>query len=202
MKILIADPNRDLLNAYRKRLSMSGHLVTVCFEGTQALRLSAGERFDAVILNHSLPRVSSADIVANLQERGIPVIELLDRPVSTKLLLSVPLANAYLPFPFLPEELGTALTGIGKKIASEETLVFGDVAVPVARFLIEGTSIRLTSDEIDVLKALSAGEKTEKHGLNTYINALNQKFIAAGKMLRIVYQIKEGYRLVTDHEES
>ena len=202
MRILIADPDRDLLKACSKLLSLHGHTATVCFEGAGALRLAAAETFDAVVLNRAIPRVRSADIVTCLHERNVPVIELPDRPVSTKLLMSQPLANAYLPFPFLPEELRAAVESVTEKAASAETLEYGDVRIPVARFSVEGTDIRLTADEIDVLKSLAAGEKTKKHGLNVYINALNQKCIAAGKKLRIVYQIKEGYRLVTDHEES
>ena len=197
MKLLLADPDRDFLKAYQTLLSLEGHTVTVCFEGTETVKTAAAEAFDAVILSAALPRVPCADIISLLQEKGIPSVVLTRRKISAALLLNTPLANAYLPFPFLPEELLSLLQRVSDLAGSGETFPVGDARIDVSGFCIAGTSVRLTAGEIEVLQSLSAGSLTAQSRLSPYMNALNQKFALAGKSVRATYQNREGYRLVT-----
>ncbi len=194
MKILLADPDRDLLKAYRQLLTLQGHTVSVCFEGTETLRVTAQETFDVAAVNRNLPRIDHGKLVAFFHERGIPVIVLTDRKPGTGLLLGENLANAYLPFPFLPAELIDLLQGVTARATSTEKPVYGDVCVNTAGFCIDGTSIRLTNQELDLLTALGTGATPPQRGLTVCVNALNRKFASAGKHCRIVYQYREGFR--------
>ena len=197
MKILLADPDRDLLKAYRQLLTLQGHTVSVCFEGTEALRVAAQEKPDAAVVNRRLPRIDHGRLVDYFHEQGIPVIVLTDRKPGTGLLLEKNLANAYLPFPFLPAELTELLQAVTEKAAASDKPVYGDVHVDVSGFCIEGTSIRLTNQELEILRALDTGAAPPARGLTVCVNALNRKFAAAGKKCRIVYHNREGFRLVT-----
>ncbi len=44
MKILLAVPDRDLLQAYERLLGLNGHEVTAVFDGIQAVTQTAGHR--------------------------------------------------------------------------------------------------------------------------------------------------------------
>ncbi|MBQ6022008.1 MAG: response regulator transcription factor [Clostridia bacterium] len=194
MRILLAAPDRDLLKVYRQLLTLHGHTVSVCFEGTQALKTAAVERFDAAVADSLLPSIDTGRLAAYFHERQIPVIVLTHRKPGTALLLEKETPNAYLPFPFLPAELVSLLEAVRQKAQSAEKPVYGDVCVDTAGFRIDGTQIRLTNQELDILSALGAGEAPPQRGINVYVNALNRKFAAAGKKCRIVYQYREGFR--------
>ncbi len=197
MKLLLADPDRDLLKAYHKLLTGRGYDVSVCFEGTETVRMLGLGQFDLLIVNETLPLVPCERIVTLAGETNVPVIMLLRRKVSAGLLMGPIPANAYLPFPFLPEEL-VGLIAPPKVLAHDtQPIVCGDVTAVPARFRIENTELRLTAGEISLLRTLSEGAAPAIGAIVPCVNALNAKFALAGKTTRIVYQTKEGYRLVT-----
>ncbi len=196
MRILLADPNRDFLRAYDKLLTLRGYEIAVCFEGTETVRMLSAGRFDLLIVNEMLPLVSCERIVTLAGETNTPCIVLLRRKVSAGILMAAPLANAYLPFPFLPEELTRLICQTQALAQDTHPIVCGDVTVIPARFRMEDTQLRLTVGELGLLKTLSEGPAPAAGAIVPYVNALNGKFALAGKKTRIVYQTKEGYRLV------
>lgn len=199
MKVLIADSDRDFLTSFKKLLEFSGNEVTTVFDGTQVLAKTANHSFDIVILNRSIPRVNSRNIVHILNGSHIPVIMLLGCKINSDILLDDVLANAYLSFPFFPYELTELTKEVTEKVQAKEKLEYADVTVDVSEFLLCG-SVRVTNEEINVFRALT--DKTELNAKRTepYINSLNNKLKKLDKKLRIQYLIGEGYRLVTDYE--
>ena len=199
MKILLADADRDMLFCFQKLLSLSGMEVQTAFDGTQVISFLAGSRFDLVILNNGIPRVNSRDIIRHLNEENIPVIVLLEHKVNAKLLSDEVLANAYLPLPFLPNELLALIKEVSGKHAAEEKLVFEDMEIHVADFKI-GEKQRVTNEEINILEALLAERSFNAKRAGPYINSLNHKFEKLRKKVHIQYVMGKGYGLVTDHE--
>ena len=102
MNILLADSHRDLLQSYERLLTMKGHQVTTAFDGTQVVQLTAERRFDLVILEEHLPRISGDSLLEMLRDANVPVIVMLDRRVTANHLLRPSLPSAYLSLPFLP----------------------------------------------------------------------------------------------------
>ncbi len=199
MKILLADPDRDFLMSFKKLLELDSHDVTAAFDGTQVINYIANIKFDIVILRRNIPRVSSKQIVKTLNHENIPVIMLIDKKISSAMLIDQILANSYLSFPFLPYELKNLIENIKQKSQSEKHISFCDVEVDVEHFsLSDGT--RLTNEEIDILGALSRGQSFEVRRANSYINSLNNKLGKLNKKTHIKYVLNEGYRLVTDNE--
>ena len=123
-------------------------------------------------------------------------IVLLRRKVSAGLLLGPEPANAYLPFPFLPEELVGLISQTEALARDTGPLTWGDVTVVPARFCIEATLLRLTVGEVSLLRSLTESAVPAAGAVVPYVNALNAKFARAGKKTRIVYRSGEGYRLV------
>ena len=196
MKLLLADPNRDLLKAYHKLLAGRGYDVSVCFEGTETVRMLSAGQFDLLIVNEALPLIPYEKLVAFARETHTASIVLLRRKVSAGLLLGPEPANAYLPFPFLPEELVGLISQTEALARDTGPLTWGDFTVVPARFCIEATLLRLTVGEVSLLRSLTESAVPAAGAVVPYVNALNAKFARAGKKTRIVYRSGEGYRLV------
>ena len=200
MKLLLADPNRDLLSGYKKLLELRGHSVRTAFDGTQVLTLLGETKFDLAILNERLPRVGHDQMVRNLREEGIPVLVLLDSPLNTKTLLRTELANAYLPFPFSPGELSALMENVLGKVRSTGTLECMGVRVDVPAFCFSSTRVRLTAGEMDVLEKLSRRERLAGSGNGVWVHSLNQKLDRLRQRVRIAYTAEKGYRMVSAYE--
>ncbi len=204
MNILLADSNRDLLQCYEKLLAMDGHTVTTAFDGTQVAALLAPEKYDIAILEQRLPRMALDRLLQDLDRDRIPVIVLTEGPVTVKTLLGNTLPNAYLIFPFLPEDLKRMIREVTERSRSAETLHRGGVAVDVGGFRIDGTAVRLTNGEIKLRRALSAPRRTAGNRTRVMIQALNEKLKSTGKngekTARIIYEMEKGYRLVNGND--
>ncbi|MBR0218235.1 MAG: hypothetical protein IJQ33_03395 [Clostridia bacterium] len=208
MNILLADSNRDLLQCYEKLLGLDGHTVTTAFDGTQVAALLEPGKYDIAILEQRLPRMALDRLLQDLERARIPVIVLTEGPVTVKTLLETPLPNAYLIFPFLPEDLKRTIREVTEKARSTEILRRGGVAVDVGAFRIEGTAVRLTNGEINLLRELSAPRRTAGKRTRVMIQALNEKLKSTGKnteknaekTAQIIYEMEKGYRLVNENE--
>ena len=199
MNILLADSDRDFLQAYQKLLEMEGHAVTAAFDGVQVVSLLDAKPFDLCILEESLPRIEHEEMLKFLKNEGVPAIVLADGKVTVKTLLRPILPNAYLSFPFLPADLLNLMQAVKEKAKSGETVCCQGVGVDVAGFCLSGSKVPLTNGEIDLLLALESPRKAAGHKTRVMIQALNEKFRRAGKQTRIIYEMEKGYRLVSDH---
>lgn len=108
MRILLAAPDRDLLDSYRKLLERDCGEVVTAFDGTRVLTLLQTERFDAVILDRDIPRVTYGTVLERLHALQLPAILLTDRPI----LQAEPKADAILMHPFFPEAMQSALRDV------------------------------------------------------------------------------------------
>ncbi len=199
MKVLIADEDRDFLSSFRKLCELDNNEAVTVFDGTQAVGAVTKQKFDIVIINRELPRISSRDIIGMLNERNIPVIEISGKRPDSDILLDSVLANAYLKLPFFPYELFDLASEVLKKTGSGEKIIYEDIEINASDFMLCGKQ-RVTNGEIDIIKTLIAKEKPCEKYAEPYINALNNKFEKLQKKLRIRYLMNEGYRLVSDYE--
>ena len=199
MRVLLAAPDRDLLQCYQKILEEPYGNVVAAFDGTQVLELLAEGDFDAAVLDRELPRIGHRTILELLRRENIPVIVLQDSPVTSSLLLGEPLANAYLPNPFLPGELLSLLQNVLEKAASPESVWLAGQELRLSAFqLPSGKSI--TAGELDTLLALLAGKALDIGETGVYISALNHKFAKHFRKAGISYLAGEGFKLVTENE--
>ena len=199
MKILFADPDRDLVWSFRELLQKEGNDVTVAYDGAQVIRKAFTEKYDQVIMSSSLPRVNGREIVKMLNEEKCPVIILMSHKVNSDILLDGVLANSHLSFPFFPDELINLTAEVAQKAASSELLSYEDLSVDIGSFLLCG-DIRVTNEEINILKSLAERQQFDQKKAELYIGSLNNKLELLKKKTRIRYVMKEGYRLVTDNE--
>ena len=97
MRILFADPDRDLVQIYEKLLNRSGHETVPAFDGIQAMEHLKAERFDAAVLREELPRYETRFLIKTLQEMKTPYLILQKEGEAHD--------RNRIAFPFLPEEL-------------------------------------------------------------------------------------------------
>ncbi len=199
MKILIADPDRDFLQSFKKHLECCSYEIDTAFDGTQVIRKITETSFDMVLLGQNIPRVPWSELVRQLNEKKIPSIVMLREKVNSDLLRARILPNAYISFPFFPNELYDLVNQVAEKTDSDEKLSFGEVEVNVSGFILMN-KIRVTNGEINIMKTLSQGKEINPKRAGPFINSINNKLTDLGSKIRIKYVMKQGYRMVTVYE--
>jgi len=71
MKILLIDDNEDLLELCETYLNSVGHEFTGINNGKEGLQAIRDEKFDAVLLDLSMPEFSGTDLIDALAKEGI-----------------------------------------------------------------------------------------------------------------------------------
>jgi len=70
MKICIIDDNQSITGMFSKLLKMEGHTVVIANDGRTGLSLLENDKFDATILDISMPEFSGIDVVDALNKSG------------------------------------------------------------------------------------------------------------------------------------
>jgi len=198
LKILLAVPDRDLLLCLGKLLRLRGDEVDEAFDGVQAIS-HISKSTDVAVLDGAMPRVDTKTIIKFLTENGIPSVVLSESPTTSRLLQQDDPASSYLPYPFSPGELYEKIRSVREKASLCETFSAGGLKVDAGSLLING-KIRITSEECDILKALSSSGVYGADGADVYVDSLNRKLIRSGSGARIKYAGGKGYRLVACDE--
>lgn len=197
MKILFAAPDRDLLECYKKLLVDDFGETVTAFDGTQVMSLLSAERFDAAVIDASLPRIECEKLIKSARDRNVPVIILSENVISSERLCSGSVASSGLAYPFTPHELKDALIDVLEKSESEEIIRIQGLEIKVRDFRITGGPY-VTAGEINTLKEILDGRDI-RHGDEIYMDSLNTKLARCGTGARIRYVPKKGYRLVTEN---
>ena len=106
MRIMLAAPDRDLLECYKKLLEDDLGETVTAFDGTQVLSLLSTESFDVVILDDALPRIGFDKLAKRIGEEKIPLVVLTD-------------VAARLTYPFTPETIESVIRDAFEKAVTE-----------------------------------------------------------------------------------
>lgn len=199
MKILIAVSDRDFLSSFSRLLTAAGYETDTAADGARMISKLAENRPDIVLLERSIPRIGSSQLLSMLDEKDIPSVELTDRRIVSGMLVEKFIANAYLSLPFLPYELPAVIEDVMEKKSSSEVIKTGEVEADVGKFLLCKKQ-KLCAGELDIIKTLSKGTEIGSERPGAYINSLNIKIERLNLHSRIKYITGEGYRLVKINE--
>jgi DNA-binding response OmpR family regulator len=172
-RILIAEDDANIRQGLIATLESDGYAVTPASDGAQALRLFPQEKFDLVVLDIMMPKVSGYDVCRDLRARGsrVPVLfltakgEEIDKVVGLKLG-----ADDYVTKPFGVHELlarvealvrrgrttnGTDMTAVDALPASFR---FGAAEIDRRKFsaVIQGEVVALTARELKLAEIFAA----------------------------------------------
>jgi len=214
MRILVVDDDAGVRQAVGRALAFEGYDVTQAGDGSEALRLIAAERPDALVLDVVMPEVGGLEVCRELRATGddLPVLVLTARhSVADRVAGLDAGADDYLVKPFALEELLARLRALLRRseASADEVLALGDLCLAPGSRLVEraGAPIELTRTEFNLLELLlrNAGQvltrelilervwgfdfQTTSNSLEVYVGYLRRKTEDGGRT-RIVHTVR------------
>ena len=119
MRIMLAAPDRDLLECYKILLEEDLGETVTAFDGTQVLSLLSAECFDVVILDDALPRIGFEKLTERIRENEIPLVVLTDGGFASRRSEQTDFA-ARLTYPFTPEIIENVIQDVFEKAAEKD----------------------------------------------------------------------------------
>ena len=163
MRILLVEDNPDLGDAVESKLRVAGHSVQWVRDGEQAVRWGLAERWDALVLDITLPLKDGFAVIRELRAAGFetPVIVMTARAeIEDKIDMLDHGADDYLVKPFDLRELEARLRALMRRPAGQTTSLthYGDLAVDVASrtATVRGTPLELGRREFRLLEIMLA----------------------------------------------
>ena len=145
LAVLVVDDEQSLRDSCASLLHSAGFVPTVCARGDDALRLVHNRRFDIVLVDLYLPRVSGLEVLeATLEANPDSIVIVMTENPTVESSVSALHAGAwdYLPKPFSATQfdilLGRAAHAIGAERASRTS---HDAALGPGPSMIEGVSL-------------------------------------------------------------
>jgi DNA-binding response OmpR family regulator len=154
LKVLVIDDDRILADYIRLAMGEDGHAVDVSHTGEEGQSLALIHDYDAIILDHILPRSTGMDVLRNLRERGCstPIVMLTARNATNDLVEGLDAgADDYLVKPFEIAELRARVRALARrgKVQPGMASSFADLVVDrlTHRVLCNGKTLSLTPKE-------------------------------------------------------
>lgn len=181
--ILLIDDDRELSELLQEYLSTEGFNVSTAYDGEQALVQAKGNRYEAIILDVMLPRLSGFDVLKklrqqpDLEQQNTPVIMLTAKGDTVDRVIGLEIgADDYLPKPCDPRELVARIRAILRRTAQSAQHLPDNVDLEVDHLLLQlgsrgafwqKTPLPLTGTEFSVLELLvrHAGQVISKDEL-------------------------------------
>ena len=223
MRVLVVEDDLDVAENICDFLQQKSHVVDVAMDGLSGLRLAERDRFDALVLDLSLPRLDGLEICRRLRAAGAtPAILMLTArdALEDKLDGFDSGADDYLVKPFALPELEARLRALSERGArwGRRELKVGDLVLNVdTREVRRGdrllTTTRAVRRILELLmqnahrvvtraefeEMLWPGDTLERDSLRSHIHALRKAIDIPGEASMIVTVTGEGYRLVDRH---
>ena len=163
-RILLVEDEKTIRDAVAAYLEREGYWVTPAADGQVALDEFAKHRFELVVLDLMLPKVSGEEVCRSIRDASdVPIIMLTAKGEEEDRIAGLGLgADDYLVKPFSPRELVARVRALLRRAHVEDEpqrdrLVFGDLEIDVAghKAFLRGVEIDLTASEFKLLTTLS-----------------------------------------------
>jgi two-component system response regulator RegX3 len=163
-RILLVEDEKTIRTTVGAYLEREGYWVTPAADGQIALDEFAKHRFDLVVLDLMLPRVSGEDVCRAIRDSSdVPIIMLTAKGEEEDRITGLELgADDYLVKPFSPRELVARVRALLRRahVESEpqrDRLVFDDLVIDVSghKAFLGGEELDLTASEFKLLTTLS-----------------------------------------------
>lgn len=184
MRILLVEDDALLGDGVRAGVAQDGYAVDWVQDGKSALAALDAERYDVVLLDLALPRMSGLEVLATLRARGngVPVLILTARDQVADRVAGLDAgADDYLVKPFDLEELGARLRALTRRQAgrAEPMIHHGDIVLDPAGHTVTlgGRPVELSPREFGVLRELlqNAGTVLSKARLEQSLYGWDQE---------------------------
>jgi DNA-binding response OmpR family regulator len=163
-RILLVEDEKTIRTTVGAYLEREGYWVTPAEDGQAALDAFEKYRFDLVVLDLMLPKVSGEDVCRSIRDASdVPIIMLTAKGEEEDRIAGLELgADDYLVKPFSPRELVARVRALLRRahVESEpqrDRLVFGDLVVDISshKAFLGHEELDLTASEFKLLTTLS-----------------------------------------------
>ncbi len=163
MKILIADDEKELVNALSAILKRNNYSVDAAYNGKDALDYILYGNYDAIILDVMMPKLDGYGVLEKIRNKGIttPVLMLTAKGEIDSKVKGLDLgADDYLLKPFEIKELLARLRVLIRRNSSSASniLVYNNLSLDLSTYCLSahGKSIRLSNKEFQIMELLLA----------------------------------------------
>lgn len=205
VKILIIENNIELLQSLKRLLKNEKYEVDTSYDAILGLSYLISNKYDLLLLDLHLERITAKDIITNMMTRGIStrIIGLTSKEIINEKMLDYDyLLNDYLSLPFYCDELIFKIKEV-LKTNEDNRFSFFDCNISGYKIEKEKTS-RITLMEHLILKGLR--DKDVKYNefsfyefgnneLWAYIGSINDKLKYIGSCKKIIIE-NEFYKVV------
>ena len=158
-KLLVVDDEEKIRFVISEYAKFSGHEVVEAADGTEAIELCRGERFDLIIMDIMMPKVDGFTAVKEIRKNcDTPVIMLSARGEEYDKLFGFELGiDDYVVKPFSPKELmarvSAVLARVGASAGKHEVLEFGGLVIDFTgrTVTVDGKPASMTPKEYELL---------------------------------------------------
>jgi DNA-binding response OmpR family regulator len=192
MRVLVVEDHRELAATIAVGLRREGMAVDIVFDGEQALRHSAKEGYDVILLDRDLPKLHGDDVCRALVARGSSARVLMLTAADTienrvdGLGLG---ADDYLPKPFAFAELVARVRALGRRSTMPhppELARSGIRLDTVRRFATrDGRRLELSPKELTVLELLLAADGAPLSARELLARAWDEYVDPDGKVVKV-----------------
>lgn len=162
IEILIVEDQKKIAEGLRAYLEREDYLVTLAFDGEEALAKFRQQKPALVILDLMLPKIDGRDVCRTIrQESNVPIIMLTARVDEVDKVVGLELgADDYMTKPFSPRELVARVRAVLRRSRPQderELIETGDLDIDVAAHTVTvaGKRVGLTQTEFAILAALA-----------------------------------------------
>ena len=163
--VLIADDEKDIVNALKIYLSGGGYEIFEAYTGKQAIEIVEREKIDVILMDIMMPEMDGITAVAKLREiTNAPILFISAKSEDSDKILGLEIgADDYITKPFNPSEVLARVRShlrrymrLGSKEMPEEVLVSGGIELDDRKkqVLKDGEEVSLTPYEYGILRLL------------------------------------------------
>ena len=163
-RVLLVEDEKTIRDAVAAYLEREGFWVTTAADGEAALHAFSLHRFDLIVLDLMLPKVSGEQVCREIRDKSdVPIIMLTAKGEIDDRIAGLELgADDYLVKPFSPRELIARIKVLLRRshateVPQRDHLKYGELELDVAghRALVDGHDIDLTVSEFKLLLVLA-----------------------------------------------
>jgi DNA-binding response OmpR family regulator len=165
LSILIVEDEQKILTALKDFLEFNGFKVTEAVDGLEAERAVEEDRFDLILLDLMLPKISGEQLCAKWRQEGLqtPIIMLTAKAQQKEKVTGLNIgADDYVTKPFALEELLARIKAVLRRTdparAVGRTFEFADLYVDVPALTVkrDDQQIQITRREAEIIQFFAA----------------------------------------------
>lgn len=175
-KVLVVDDEKLIVKGLKFSLEQEGFKVECAYDGEEALQLAGKNKYDIILLDIMLPKISGMEVCQQIREySNVPIIMLTAKGDDMDKIMGLEYgADDYITKPFNVLEVKARMKAVMRRLdppkkGNPNLILTGDVRMErdCKRLYINGKEINVTAKEFDVLEllVLHPGEVYDRESL-------------------------------------